>query len=524
MTEPGAGFSEYGLGGDQFGARRARRAFRCAVMALVLFTGGLWLAEYFLRYDQSERIYISAVTQATDSARAMLKSAVKYDERNNEKPTPKYAIALAERETDDDILAAYAHAYTLDPDDPFLAIRYGCQLFQHEQFKDARERFREATAQPVKNALPGYLEAAAAQFAIPENRDVAESLALVARTNSSGDPVLFPKPSWPSNVLPQDGAWYAQLRRDAVDESCAPLYKYTDFILQRATTDIEAGRTQYWESWLVTIQEMGARIAESPSEGSVQAMAGLLLQQHAIELRIHILPEGETIESLLQQFSALRAAVDQINAFESQRDRLIAEHRSASLYPIALCLLTELVLIGLYILAYLLSKILRTGRRCWTVSHSGIARGFLVAGCLAILIMLTLISLLDRNSMLSESARSLLIYPWTGIMVILTAFGVFYPSLRLPNATDAATRQCPVDTPSNELIAQARQCRRVAGATLLRRYYGLLLGLFTVTACLWITGFRILVTLYPWQIKLLTTGLGQEEAELVRSVLAALHG
>ena len=89
MSVPPPRFPAYGDDGDMAGARRMRRAFRLCVLSFVLLTGIMWLSERFLRYEASEYLYLSALTLPSNSARVMLRQAIKIDQENREHPTPK---------------------------------------------------------------------------------------------------------------------------------------------------------------------------------------------------------------------------------------------------------------------------------------------------------------------------------------------------------------------------------------------------------------------------------------------------
>ena len=529
MTDGEAQFPEYGDGGDHVGARRVRRAFRLCVVVCVLFTGMLWFSEYFLRYEGPERLYIAALTHEPESGRVLLQAAIKTDVETRETPTPKYVAALAEREARDDVLATYENAYRLDPNDPMLAIRYGCRLFVHGKFKEARERFREANAQPLRNALPGYLEAAALQWATPDGDDIAGSLALVARTNSGGEKVVFPRPAWAPSALPQGGAWYTKLRRQALDECCAPLYRYADFVIGRATEDITAGQVQYWDPWLRTLQEMGERLMGGPDLSAIPAIAGIQIQLSVITQRNRIREanSGAPSSALLERAVELQTALERLTAFERARDDRIAQDREGCVFPLALALGSALGLGGVFVAVYLVAKFTRVGRKSWTISHLRSAKVVLLGGCAFFFALLCTVGMLQRHGALGGDWKAWLTYPWVGVLAGLVVFGGIYPSLRLAGprkAAHAAGQAGPLPAARQvDLLPAARRSRRVAGVSLMRRYYGILLGLFLCAMAAWVVVFRVFVSLYPWQVKLLTTGLAQEEAELVREVLAFLH-
>src|SRR5690554_2791077 len=143
-----------------------------------------------------------SVTLDEPSARAILRNVVRRDSEQNDRPTPRYLNALAEIEEVDAMAEAYASAYMREPNNAFLVISYGCYLFHEGQYREARERFREAGILPPNNALPRYLEAAALSLSLDDEDDFSEVLTLIVRTNNSGDPILFPEPPW-HHTLPK---------------------------------------------------------------------------------------------------------------------------------------------------------------------------------------------------------------------------------------------------------------------------------------------------------------------------------
>ena len=234
LDSSSCGFPEYGSGGDSAGARRVRHSFRLCVFACIAVAIMLWFSERYLRYELVESQYIAALTLEPESARAMLRQVVKRDAALRESPTPKYLAALAEREEADLVLPTYERACKADPNNPFTAMRYGCRLFMAERFAEAYAQFQRAGSLPPDNAWAFYLEAAALPFLKPEAEvDLGESLAILAKANSSGAPLMAPRPLWTS-AMPERGLWYEKLRRHIADEFCAPLYRYVDLVMRQA--------------------------------------------------------------------------------------------------------------------------------------------------------------------------------------------------------------------------------------------------------------------------------------------------
>jgi len=514
-------FDVYGVRGDQLGARRIRRAFRWCVAACLLSAGGLWFAETYLRSGDAERLYVRALTHEPSSARVLLLQAIKIDAERRESPTPKYTIAMAERAVQDEVLQWYERAYKLDPHNPMLAIRYGNRLFQAGKFKEARERYREAGAQAPKNALPGYLEAAALQWTTHDNTDLAESLALIARANSRGDPVVFPRPAWAGAVLPSGGVVYTRLRREALDECCAPIYRYADHILDRARADIQRGQLQYWDSWLSALQAMGDRLMRSPGRSAVSAIAGIEIQLAVLDLRNRIaqsLTESVDTEMTARRLQ-LQQALGHLKAFELSREEIIRANREAHLYPLKMAALSTAFLTLLYSFVYIVAKIVRVGRRSWTLRHARWAyTAFTFVGG-AFFLALWAQAPLENLAANGGQWREWLARSWLAVLLGSVLLGVLYPSLHLPSPRKAI-RSMPQG--NADLLPPARRARRVAGVSLMRRYFGILTGIILCTGAVWAVLYRAAVGLYPWQLQLLTTGLANEEAELVRTLISTL--
>lgn len=526
MADQPIHFPEYGEGGDKPGARRMRHAFRFSVIACVFLVGMLWITERHLRYELSESQYQAALTLEPESARVLLRYAVKRDTETREAPSPRYMAALAEREESDLVLPTYEKAYRLDPDDGLLALRYGCRLFIAERYAEARERFREAGLQPPPNALPGYLEAAALAMAQPPEKDLSEPLALVAKTNSGGKDVVIPQPLW-AQGMPTGGLWHTQLQRQIADECCAPLYKFIETVAAQAKRRIAVKEVRDWDTWLVTIQDMGRRLMAKPSVSILQTIAGIRVQIAALDLRVAI-SEGErgTPDSaLVEKRAQLSSALALLTGFEDRRDTLIAAEVRKYRYPVDLCWKTLVVMGGVYLLVYLLAHATGAKRRAWTIGHSptGLA---VLCGAPAILFCLLLgITVLQHinPTSLQGSPQWLgtLHVIWWAVAIIALALGVAYPFAAVPGADRVLQARGLVDV-TPEVRHAARRAHRMAHISLMRRYYGVLFGLMLCVACAWTVIYRIAVSLYPWQTKLLASGLGYEETQVVKQALSLL--
>lgn len=518
-------FPEYGEGGDHAGARRVRRSFRLLVLASLLFTAALWFTENYLRYDSAETQYRMALTLHDDSARAVLRNVVRRDGEANEVPNARYLEALAFIEEPDVILERYQQAYRLNPSNPGLLINYGCRLFQMEQYAEARERFREAgVIQPPRNALTRYLEAAA----IATDRDeLPDALALVARANLSGDPLYFPEPLWHAS-LPTDSNWHAIRQRRIVDLSLAPLYVFKRNLVAAARQDIDAGHVRQWDSWLESLQGMGARLAAmEPGSAwtptSPQFIAGIQFQAEAIALRnrIHELANGSPAPALSARLAQLDSARRIVQDFDAGRSARLEEHRERLAHPLGLVARGLAVAFGAYALAYLLSRLLRSGRGTWVLPHTGLCQVVLLTG-LAGLLVLLLVASGSQSVAGPDTGMALVGRLWGLVLGAVIAFGVFYPAISLPPVALVVSRAAPEEK-RDTVLPQARRSRRSVYVSLMRRYYGILAGGLLVTTCVWVLIHRVFTGIYPWAVDLALTGLGEYELSALQQAVELLR-
>ena len=528
MTISLSAFTEYGGGGDALGARRTRRSFRYCVIACLLLSLLLWFSERYLRYELNETKYLMALTLEPESARAVLRQVVKSDAELHEKPTARYLAALAEREETDNVLPTYEKAYKAAPTDANITLRYGCRLFLAGKYKEARERFRESYLQTPANALPAYLEAAALYFTetdTPQKTDPTPALAIIAKTNSSGQLVLFPAPLW-AQSLPKEGYWYTRLRREGVTDCCAPLYRFSDALILHARNDIHQKQIRSWDSWLETIEDMGKQIATGKTQGektvpggTLQAAAGTQFQIAAVKERLGIseIRNGKPDDALHNTLDNLTRALNEINAFEQKRDEAIRVNRSRYTLPLKLCGKTILLSTFALLLFRGICRILRVRRAGMTLSHPATTRHILGWGTFFLFALLVLCGYLQHRQ--EAFMLPFIPYAWWTIVFGIGLFGIIYPFFRLPKATVAAAAHNVPITDKGEM-KRIRRYRRDACLVLVARYYGIYVGLLLSGFALWALIYRILFTVYPWQLELLVTGMEQEEL----AILARLFG
>ncbi len=534
MKETPPQFSAYGDTGDLIGARRTRWSFRCCVVACVMLMTVLWISEYFIGYERAENLYLSALTKHKESARPLLRQAVLRDKAASEAPNPRYVQALAERELEDEVLPTYKQAFELDPGNATLALRYGCRLFMAGQFEQARDRFRDAAQYAPDNALPRYLEATTIPWTLHEEPNILrESLKLFAQANSSGKQIALPRPLWHPKLPPQ-GRQYAQLRREAIEECVAPIAQYRDYIMGVAARQIKEKHTQYWDSWLQTLERAGDKLARSAlltdSEGdsgagsASQAMVGLDLQLRAVRLRQQILETeaGPSDDALNQREQELENALASLRDFENARQPIIERDSNAREFACLTAPFFAILALGAFCgIAAVTARLFGATRNDWTIPHG--RKGIVIMAVCALVLGAFLACAPVVQQATARDAVPVLRMLWT-LLLAATAIAAFvYPWLLLKNPRIAAEEDGFGAHASSERLAAANVRFRRAYAAMTRRFLGVTLGLFLCVFCLWAIVFRMATALYPWQIELLATGMGSQEAQAVRQALSLLH-
>ncbi len=525
-------FPAYGGYGDTIGARRDRWAFRFCVAACLTFVAVLWISEYFIGFDRAESLYLSALTKHKESARPLLRQAVIRDRETSESPNPRYVQALAERELEDEVLPTYRQAFELDPGNASLVLRYGCRLFMDGDLEAARQRFRDAAQIAPDNALPQYLKAATIPWVLQEEANILrESLQLLAQANSSGKQIVFPRPLWHPK-LPQRGKQYAMLRREAIEKCLVPISRYREYITQTARRQIEEGHTMYWDSWLQTLERAGDKLARSAlisgpegdaGAGSLsQALVGLDMQLQAVRLRqeIHTRERGVPNEDLVRRTEELQRALGSLRDFENARQPAIERDTNAREFA---CLTAPffaiLSLSAFSLAAALLTRIMKVDEHAWTIAHGRVG-GAIMAGCAAVLT--GFISAMPWLQNATEADVVPIVRTvWVSMLACIALVGLTYPLLILESPFKIAKTSEANQEGSLEYGAASQW--RGAYVLMVRRFFGVTLGLFLCTLSIWAVLYRMAISLYPWQIELLATGMGAQEVQAVRHALALLH-
>lgn len=510
---------------DYTWARRTRHAFRLLVATALLLTGALWFSEGYLRYDRSETQYRMTRTLHPAQARPILRTVVRREREQSDTPPSRYLEALALVEEPDHVLPTYEQAYAVNPRNAFLSINYGCALYQAGQYEESRERFREAGANPPRNALPRYLEAAALAAGMTATDDLSDLVALLTRANASGDPVLFPEPLWHES-LPTGGRRHTELRRAIAQRITTPLLACANMIFARATERIAEGGHLEWDNWLANVQTMGARLMGAQEYDSqptmLQIIAALEIQLEAARLRSVIaeLSSGEASANE-NTISRIESALIEAVEFERQFDRLVALQEERLFKPIRLLAESFLLFFAVYSIGWLLHWAGSGGKSARAMLHT--RHGKLVVALGLGLMLGTLISLWVAHGAPAlmaweEHAPSI----WRVITALLLVFGLLYPKIMVRAATMAQN-----DRPDAERNDAPRTpLSRYVGVygCLLQRYMGVVCGGLIIVTCLWIILCYIVFSAHPFQMELIRTGLIDEIEAVIAGIQQHLSG
>lgn len=514
----------YGVGGDYVGARRTRRAFRLLVIACVGFTFSLYFVERYLRYELNEVHYRMALTLEDDSQRAILRNVVRRDAEQREVPTAKYVEALAYIEEDDLVLERYAEAAKLAPDKGSLLIVYGCKLFQHRQYADARQIFREATLKTSRNVLPKYLQAAAIAASSETEDDFRTALALLSRANDSGEAVVFPQPLW-HETLPKHGNWYEMLKQRLADEACAPLYYLRNVVIKRAEASLEEGDYQAWEGWLLHLQQMGERLVgerASPDEcpGTSPAICGLQIQKDALAMRIALRERrgmgGPSQEELIARKGKVETAIARIQQFETERETIVAAAEGHIARPLRLAA-NGLLLLGIAVCgSWLLSRLFRTDKNARTLRQPRSGIYLLFCWVLFVALLLFLSGNLEMSGLQSVIGAT-----WYVLILGEIAYAMIAPLAALPRP-ERVCQSFLDEADYGERLQEARRRFRRAYCSLSGRYLYIVMGSYVILLSSCFIGFRVVTGLYPTDVKLLTTGMELREIVLFNDLYQML--
>lgn len=515
MTEPIVVPPEYGGGGDISRARRNRRAFHFAVVAVFLFSASLFVTEQQYRHPHEENLYRDGLTMHPESGRVMLRNAIKSYESRGESPPIKYLAALAFREEPDLILPTYAKAFELAPEDPELAIRYGAALFREGNYGEARRRFADAAILAPQNALPRYLEAAALAMAGNDLNALLEALASVARVNSSELTVNIPRVLWFAD-LPRDSAAYTSLMRAVADRTLAPLYELAGKVVTNAPAIAREESVEQALTSLRTLESMGRHLLQSPDKSVPVALAALNFRASALDKQIEILrDQGEAPpEETLTRLERIEQAVAIVNRFEESRDERIIRHQKAITFPLWRSAEAFLVMVAVYVLVLLVNLSFLPRREYWTIAPGRVALTVLGVGAGVMFLFLAGLSLTLQAPPESLDWLGPTKGIWRGLLGALILFCIIYPGFKLPRK--------PVSEPQRTeqgVQESAENHRTRAWLTLTRRYVGLSMGFVIVVICIWGILFRIANGGWPHHEVLMADGLRDEALAVVQRAI-----
>jgi len=226
-----------------------------------------------------------------------------------------------------------------------------------------------------------------------------------------------------------------------------------------------------------------------------------------------------TDENLVALEVRLDAALNQIQRFESERAHVIEAERAKYGFPFELVQGAVLMLSFVFVMVYLLSKVLDVHGPSHNVRHSQLTKttwGVFFGATLGVLILIAFIQRMSHGELPALTGLTVL---WWLPVICSTLVSFVSPALSLPTP-ETVLQRLPQE--ARGAISAIRKKRRDAYLSLVKRSLGVQFGLLLCAGCIWVIGYRVVVSIYPWMTPLLATGLELQEIETVRNILATL--
>jgi hypothetical protein len=320
------------------------------------------------------------------------------------------------------------------------------------------------------------------------------------------------------------------LRRIEIDRCAKPIYRFVDLVTSKAEQAINDQKFGNWRDDLQTIRRMGEHIARGALDysgdgspaltgGAAQAHLGLYAVAKAERQleRIERFDAGEQAPETISRAERIEEGLQRLSKFESYRSGIIGGEQAKYGFPLANLAAATGVLIAFQFVSYFLCKLAGVNSTAHNVPHSRLARALFIAWTCTLLLLLLAITVLQRNSQGQLPFDAVLRVVWWIATQACVILGVLGPAFTLGRPVVLG-----IDGVPDEMRRGARRKYRAAYLSLVRRYMGIQLGLTLLVACVWSVGFRVLFSVYPWQVKLLATGLEAEEIQVVRGALGLL--
>ena len=503
---------------DTMRQRRSQRAFRMTVALILFLSTAWWFAESYLRYDHSETQYRLALTLQRAQARPILRTVVRHETEKRDVPPALYVEALAEVEERDKILSTYAQALQLNPKSESLLINYGCRLYAEGHYDEARERFREAGINPPRNVLPRYLESAALAASFPEKEHLNDAAALLARANSSSDPLLVPAPLW-HDSQPRQGKGYLMRHYHLMDRIFQTIHASVSRFCEYLDEEVARENVEEMDSYLEKLEVMSLRLLGTRTSDSPPALPQL---EHALQIQLEVLQQRESFverfdlpgdNARRERIALLTELLADLDKFNEAGKELSDKYAQRIALPFRLILYHLITFSLFYFLTRIWLKFSRKDSEQPVLPLSPWAKKLLFCGFLLFFLLLSLFPFIHGHNGDFMGLYPLLIAGKA--LLYLQLFLVLYFSYttwrRFLSAADKE------EVKADWVRQKTVRIRLFMG--LLRRYSGLLLGGLIICVGQWLRVSRIVHGAYPFQSVLLPSGLEMDISALITSIM-----
>lgn len=500
---------------------RSQRTYRITVVLAVFLTMALKISGIFLHENQSELQYSMALSLRKKPALHMLRAAVQNDKEKSGTVNPIYLEALAEVEPPRNMLSLYEEARQLNPKSESLLIKYGCELYAQEQYEEARERFREAGINPPRNTLPRYLESAALATAQMEQESLRNALALLARANSSSDPLLVVEPLWSENVS-RRAKGYLERQYELTDRIFGTIHNSASRFCAYVDEETVQENAAQMDEYLEKLEAMSVRLLGVQSGDSRPAIPQL---DHALQIQLEVvqlrkqfseqfqLPAQEGREARITELKALLADLER---FQEAGKSLAKKYNNRNMS-------STFLVMGIWLYFWCFWAVM------WSLHTMGKdrkkelpmlpipskAKALLFAAfSLLFLLLMVLPALYTTNRDFFWEPREEQLTPVISILFILV-FGLYFPFTSLRSYIREAKQQ-GITAPW--VTGKLKQFQIFT--CLSRRYNGLLLGNLIICACVAYIAHHIVYGVGPFQSYLLPSGLAMDINSVIDSIIS----
>lgn len=505
-----------------FSVIKLRKILKRLAFTVCFFTVSLWFTDNYLKYELIENKYKIAVSLEKESARPIMRNVVQEIQKrikNNEYSFQdlQYMEFLASIEEGDEVLRLYEHLYTLNNQNSQFLIRLGCREYLSGYYEKAKKYFEEASNLVHSNSLPTYL-ISSAELKLSPDLYFEKIIANIIRENHTNNLLIFPEPFWHTSLPTCSYAHYLR-KKEIYEKVSSPFYELC-YGITNYLMNIGKENTPYPSSKVKTVLEelylMGEKIAKRTVLGdsylsSIPLHLSLTIQRHAIyyyeNIKGKIGIQSDLLESKKNKIDELSKNIDLLSSLNYEREKVFEKSKNNLFFLLLTITFTIFALLFIYFIVKILnlyiSKVKYTAIMPQNIILSLLLTtiwGFLIISALFLLSPNNLISFLSNTDYTSLLKGSLLSNITISILVSILLLILEKQSQKFKGET-SNKNLIHSFTIYFESVVFYQLCILIIGISI------------------WVLGFRLLYSFYPYQLNLIPDLLKEKELYLVQSII-----